>query len=932
MSDSNENLVHLHAHSEYSQLDAVGTVEHVVAQAKKKGFKALAQTDHGTVSGGLKFARECKKNGIKPILGCEIYIVDDVLYRKPENVKKEREDLYHTIVLAKSWDGFVSLQKLLTKAYSKDGFYYKPRVGWNDTLALKDCVISTACVGGMLSHDDYVKKAEMFNETFKEDFYFEVQPHQFDLQYNTNMKALQLANRFGRKLIATNDFHYANAEDCHAQECLLATARKQTKSSDNKWDFTPGLWMKTYPEMIDSFLGMQKSVLSSQLVNAAVLNTVEVAEKCNWSLPNFEVELPNVNTTSLGTSDQVQALKILCVQGWKKRFPDMAFTSEKGKPYWERLTKELDTVIKLNFEKYFLLVQDIYRYCDSVGIAYGPGRGSGAGSLVCYLLGITNADPLTYGLIFERFINPERIDLPDLDLDFEHDRRDEVYQYLLQTYKHVAHIATFNGMNTKQVLKDVCRYEEIDLKVVDVVCKEIDEKTAKQDKAKLTLQKVEDEPEKYPQYAAFKEKNFSILEVAKVLEGQVRQTGIHPGGVIVSSEPLENRVAVEYRKGEYTINYDMYDVGFLGLLKVDVLGSKTVSVLEYTKKMIEETSGKELDFQKIDLEDKPTLMQFNMGQTTGVFQFESPGMRKMLREMAPHDINTLITANAMYRPGPLQFKDTYVKNKKTPNLIKSTGNAALDKITRDTYGVFIYQEQVMQIAVEVAGYTYPESDTLRKKISKSKGKEEIEKDRLKFVEGCISFGKLSDAAANELFSEIVDFGRYCFNKSHATTYTLVSYYAMWLRTHFPCEFLSAQIAHSKDEDRPDLRKEVGREDVQYLPTCINRSHKLCSVEILPNGKKALRAGFNEISGIGDAVIDAVLKTRGEVQFLSFDDFFNRLENRRVVNIKAQEILLSCGAFASMHDMKAAKAICISLRQGLSKKGGPPAQVLEGKLW
>jgi DNA polymerase-3 subunit alpha len=923
----NSDFTHLHSHGEFSLLDGVGTIEHVVAVIKNKGFRALAQTDHGNVSGALKFYKECKNQGIKPIIGCEIYVVDDPTWRKPEGIK-QKEERYHTIVIAKSWDGFMSLQHLLSKAHSEVGFYYKPRVGWNDVYELKNCIVSTACVGGPFKHPQWESKITAYNDAFGEDFYLEIQPHNLsnNLQNITNRKALECSKRLGRKLLATNDFHYAESEDCAAQAALLAIRNKQTESSDDQWDFTPGLYARGMNEMLDAFKLLQStdSVISESTAMQAMLNTTEVVEKCNFVIPKFDVCLPDVDTRETHTLDPDLALMRLCHTGWGERF-NFEISSNDAKPYYERLMHELKLIYQLKFSKYFLLVWDLYRFCKSKNIAYGPGRGSGSGSIVCYLLGITNADPLKYGLIFERFINPERIDLPDLDLDFEHDRRNEVITYLHQTYKNVAHIPTYNGMNAKMVLKDVARYREVPLQEVDVVTKEMEFNTPQQEKAKLTISKVEADPQRYPKFAEFNKRNFSVVKVAKVLEGQVRQTGIHAGGLIVSGEPLQNRVAVEYRKGDISINFDMYDVSdFLGLLKVDVLGSKTVSVLDYTVKMVnrkmEAKHNLTLILDKIPLDDVRTLREFDKGETTGVFQFESDGIRKLLQQMAPHDINTIITANAMYRPGPLQFSGTYIKQKANPHVIKSTGNEALDRITKETYGVFIYQEQVMKIAVEVAGYTYPESDALRKKISKSKGKEEVEKDRTKFVTGCVEFGKLSSEVANTLFDSIVDFGRYCFNKSHATTYSLISYYAMWLKTYHPNEFLTAQIAFSEDkEDRTLLRKEAARLGVVYLPPDINYSQSICSVQEEWNGKDVLRGGLNEIDGIGTAVIEEILKTRQDKHFTSFEEFYERLSNRRVVNIGAQEKLLVSGAFRELHNSAAVQQIVQSLRKPVKPK-------------
>lgn len=921
----NTDFTHLHAHGEYSMLDGVGTIEHVIGAAKEKGFTALAQTDHGNVSGALKFAKECKKSGIKPIIGCELYIVDDPSWRKPEGVK-ESEKRYHTIALAKDWNGFTSLLKLLTKAHSAKGFYYKPRVGWDDLFELKGCVVTSACVSGPFKHPQWEQKLKNYKDAFGEDFYLEVQPHAFQEQYDLNRRALATSKNLNAKLLATNDFHYANHDDCNAQEALLAirggTDQHKTQSSDDKWEMTPGLYMKNFDEMVESFKVLQGGIAGSPIVeniaHSALLNTKEVVEKCNFAVPKFDVVMPDVNTSDLGTSDPDDALLILCSKGWEKRF-GFGFGDSPNGVYEARLQKELSLIYRLKFSKYFLLVWDIYRFCNKNDIAYGPGRGSGGGSLVCYLLGITNADPIHYGLIFERFINPERIDLPDLDLDFEHERRDEIYRYLQETYKNVAHIATYGGMNVKLVLKDVSRYKEVPLTEVEMVCKEIDMSTPKQEKADLTLAKVDADPKRYPTFSKFKQNNPSVIKVAKVLEGQVRQSGVHAGGIIIAGHDLTERAAIEYNKGDEKINFDMVDIGDLGLLKVDVLGSKTVSVLKHTKKLVDlQNPDRILSLDDIPLDDKDTLRQFDVGETTGIFQFESDGIRKMLKEMAPHDINTIITANAMYRPGPLQFKDVYVRQKANPKLIQSTGNVDLDRITRETYGVFIYQEQVMQIAVDVAGYTYPEADSLRKKISKSKGKAEVEKDRPKFVDGCVNHGKLPKETAERIFDEIVDFGRYAFNKSHSTTYSLISYIAMWLRTHWPCEFLTASIAYAGDtpkakEERVMLRREASRLNINYLPPHINLSQEKCSIERGEKGKKCLRGGFNEVDGIGNAVIEIILKTRGDRPFTGFPEFLQRLENKKIVNIGVQEKLLNAKLFAGLHSPMETKALIEGLR-------------------
>jgi DNA polymerase III alpha subunit len=1291
---SNEDMTQLHVHGEYSQLDAVGTVSSHVKAAKNMGFRALAQTDHGTVSGALKHYHECVKNDIKPLCGVELYISDDITIKG--GTGREREKLYHTIAIAKDWDGFVSLQKLLTQAHSEQGYYYKPRNSWEQLYQLKNCIVTTACVSGPLSHPDWKQKASEYNDVFGEDFYCELQPHNMedDLQINNNHRALEIAKHFGRKIIATNDCHYADEQGSFAQEALLGIRDKTTVTSEDKWEFTKGLYMRSFDDMMNSFkvIESKNSQINQEMAYNALRNTTEIVEKCNFVLPKFDISLPDVDTSELGTEDPDRALMLLCGNGWKKRF-NFEQASDQGKIYFQRLNKELETIIRLKFSKYFLLVWDIYKYCRKVGIATGAGRGSGAGSLVCYLLGITNADPIHYGLIFERFVNPERVDIPDLDLDFQHDRREEVYQYILNTYKHVAHISTFSNMNTKGVLKDVSRFREVPLAEADAVSKEINVNTAKQDLAGITLKVLEDNPNKYPIYKAFKDRNGTVVNIAKVLEGQVRQSGVHAGGVIVSNVPLEDRCSVEWRKGQVCINFDMHDMNDLGLLKVDVLGLKTVTILDNTLKLVNEKSkllwNKTFELEDIPLDDPKTLANFDKGNTIGVFQFEclsgdtvvnnvtikelyekrnknklfsaylndgsvrfnnvidiqktgikevfalivdtgryikssidhkfmtengwkrlgdlrlgekvlarvgpgkkifnicdkctikqitgksdfcyscsathysnpsksvskmnmkssrakffenggvtwnkgltkennetlaknglkisaaligrtmesihgkekadeikeslskrmsgrgnhmfgkpspngkrgyrkdlghyvrstweadfarilklleieyiyekesfylndgegweghytpdfyipsenkfyeikgwmreldqkkidlftkqypqynfqlirqeemaelameyknlidwecpqipagfqfiaieniiscgeeetydiameypgnnyiadgfvvhnSGGMQQMLKEMAPHDINTVITANAMYRPGPLQFKDLYVKQKKNPSLIISTGNEALDTITKETYGVFIYQEQVMRIAVDVAGFTYPEADVLRKKISKSKGKVEIEASRDKFVDGCVDFGKLDRAVANKIFDQIVDFGRYAFNKSHATTYSISSYYAMWFKTHFPHEFMLSQIKYSDDkEERIKFITEAKRIGLQYVSPDINLSESGCSIKS-KDGKPYLLGGLAEVEGIGNIVVSEVLKTRGDKQFTSFHDFFDRLENKRAVNVGAQEKLLQSGVFNSLHNPTEVKQINFDLRNNKIK--------------
>lgn len=892
------NFVHLHGHSEFSMLDGVGTLDHITTVAKEIGFDTLALTDHGNVSGVLKFAKFCKKKGIKPIVGCEIYCVDDPSFRKGKN-GVEKEKRCHTIVLSKNWEGFLSLQSLLTDAYSETGFYYKPRVSWERALQLKSCIITSACVGGMMASPRHRELSEKFSDAYGEDFYFEIQPHVFELQNSVNLEALNGARRLSRKVIATNDFHYARPEDSLAQETLLGTYQKKTISDKERWTITKGLYLRTRAEMEEAFAHPQNTI-GRDIVAQALDNTLEVAEKCSFDLPKFDVDLPDVDMSEFGTDDPDIAIAKLCRHGWNRRF-NFARDSPEGTKYFVRLQHELGLIKRLKFARYFLIVRDIYKFCDRNGIAYNPGRGSSAGSLVCYLLGITNVDPLHYDLIFERFINPERIDLPDMDLDFDHLRREEVYRYLQSKY-HVAHIPTFNGMNAKMVLRDVGRFHEIDLKEVDAVCKELDSETKKQDRIGLRLSACIAAPLQYPKLAAFKTRHSGIIDIALVLEGQVRQTGIHAGGVIISKRPLQERVALEHRNGDISINFDMYDLDQLGLLKLDVLGLKTVTVLNTAKKYIETRVGKErgktinMSLSDIPLNDPASLREFDRGNTTAVFQFESTGMRKLLREMAPHSLDTLITANAMFRPGPLQFSGTYVANKRNPALIKSTGNKKLDEITRETFGVFIYQEQVMQIAHLVAGYTYPEADMLRKKISKSLGREEVEADREKFVNGCVANGGLSTEIANHIFSQIVEFGRYAFNKAHATTYSVLAFQAMWMRTHFPAEFLASQIAFCNDKnERSLLYNEAKRLGLKLFPADINRSDEYCK-----HSPTALRVGLNEIDGLGTAIISFILKLRGDKPFASYQDFLMRLKDKRLINVRVRQLLLRSGLFDSLH--------------------------------
>lgn len=923
---NNSDFTHLHAHTEYSMLDGVGTLAHVVAEAKNKGFRALATTEHGNVSGAIKFYKECKKNDIQPIIGCELYIVDDVARRISEETP-EREKLYHTIAIVKNWDGFVSLQKLLTKAHSKEGFYYKPRVSFEQLYELKNCIVTTACVGGPLGHPDWSRKIKQYYEAFQDDFYLEMQPHNLDsnLQIINNHKALVGAKYLNRKIIATNDFHYPNQHDCHAQAALLAIRNKQTISSDDLWDFTKGLYMRSYDEMYEAFLHLQNKGLKidNETITQCLLNTTEIVEKSEFVIPKLDFVLPDVDTADLNESDPDKALMKICLLGWKRKIKH-EHDSPSGKEYFNRLSYELKVIYKQKFSKYFLLVWDIYKFCRKSGIAFGYGRGSGSGSLVCYLLGITNVDPLQYGLIFERFINPERIDLPDLDLDFQHDRRDEVYNYIAQTYKNVAHIGTFSTMNTKGVLKDVSRYKEVPFADIEAVSKEIDMVTPKQELNSLTLSKLEEDPVRYPVFTKFKENNFSVIEIAKTLEGQVRHAGVHAGGVIVSGEPLENRVGIKYNNGDPTINFDMQDVDVLGLLKIDVLGSKTVSVLNYAVETINSRIfpkyNKKLNLDLIPLDDPKTLQEFDRANTVGVFQFESTGIRNLLKKIAPNTINTIITANAMYRPGPLQFMDLYCERKKNPKSVPSSGYEKFDNVVKETYGVFIYQEQVMKIAVDCAGYTYAESDILRKKIAKSKGKEEIEKDREKFVVGCINHGGMSREDSDKIFDQIVDFGRYAFNKSHSTTYAITSYYAMWLKVHFPYEFLAAQIAMSdKKEDRKKFLLEAQRLNVFYSEPNINQSQKQCTI-VDTNGTLCLLGGLNEVEGIGNAVIGEILKVRNvHSKFNSFSDFLEKLENKKIINAKVQKTLLENGVFNKIHTQQEIKTFLNLLNYNEKKK-------------
>ncbi len=883
-------FVHLHLHTQYSLLDGAIRPGALVERAHEFRMPAVAVTDHGNIFGAVEFYEKALKAGVKPIIGCETYIAPASMHDKtPPTRSGAPTKAFHLVLLVKNAAGYKNLCKLLTKAYT-EGFYYKPRI---DKALLREhnegLIALGACLQGEVAFyalrdqmDKALAAAAEYREIFdKRRYYLEIQPSPIPEQVKVNAALIEIGKKLDIPVVATNDCHYLKKEDAKVHDVLLCIQTGTTVNAEKRMRFPADeYYMKSPEEMMEAFKDVPE----------AITNTIEIAERCNFEMTLDKAYLPDYPLPEGQSLDEV--IDDRARAGLEARLRAMA---AKGRDvealrakYLDRLERELRVIKGMGFPGYFLVVSDFINYAKSRKIPVGPGRGSAAGSLVAYSLGITSIDPIEYNLLFERFLNPDRISLPDIDIDFCYEKRDEIIKYVTEKYgpEHVTQIITFGQMKARAVIRDVGRaldipYSEVD-RIAKLIPKELDITIEKALKQEPKLKKLVDEDRRVAE----------LIEYSKALEGLPRHASTHAAGVVISKEPL-----VEYlplykgQKDEVITQFSMKYAEKVGLVKFDFLGLKTLTVIDKTLNIVRETRGEDLDMEAIDLADKATYRTIASGDTNGIFQLESSGMKEMLRRLVPRSFEELIAAVALFRPGPLQsgMVEDFIQRKhgKVPVRYEIP---ELKDILDNTYGVIVYQEQVMEIARVIAGFTPGEADILRKAMGK-KLTDQMVIQRRKFLDGAKK-NKIPPKKAEKLFEHISKFALYGFNKSHSAAYALIAYQTAFLKTHYTVEFM-ASLMSSEMGDTDQVVKYINEcrdLGVPIDPPDVNESEKDFTVK---DGR--IRFGLGAVKNVGASAIDEILSVRKDGPFESVLDFLSRLSTRKV-NKKVTESLIRCGAF------------------------------------
>jgi len=882
-------FTHLHVHSHYSLLDGLAKIDDLLNYAKELGYESLALTDHGAMYGLVEFYKKAKERSIKPILGCELYVAYGSRFSRNLPGDKIR---YHLTVLAKDETGYKNLIKLCTKA-NLEGFYYKPRV---DKELLKQhsqgLIALSGCLSGEIPRaiinadlDKAEKALQEYIDIFgKDNFYLEVGRHkEIEEQEIVNNYLRDFAKKYALKIVATNDVHYLKPEDALIQDILVAVQTNKDLLDENRLSMRQSNFSLKPPEiMINDFADMPE----------AIDNTQEIVEKCSLELQLNKIQLPAF--TPPNNQSPIDYLKYLCEVGIKNRFGDITkIDTDKYKKIRSRLDYELSIIEKTGFAAYFLIVSDFVNWAKNNGILVGPGRGSAAGSLVSYLLNITNLNPLEYDLIFERFLNPERVSMPDIDIDFDDVKRDKVLEYVKQKYgsQHVAQIITFGKMNARGAIRDVGRTMGYEYSFCDKLAKMIPMgfNLTKALEISLELRKLYETDQRVK----------VLIDNAKKLEGVARHASTHACGVVISKEPLSEYVPLQYDSQEnktLITQYEMRSIEDLGLLKMDFLGLKNLTIIEQTIKIIEKTQNKKIDIEKLPLDDQATFKLLQEGNTTGVFQLEGEGMRKYLVQLKPTNFEDIIAMISLYRPGPMELIPHYIARKHKKEQVVYL-HPKMEPILRNTYGIMIYQEQLIQIAKELAGFSLPEADTLRKAIGK-KIKKLLEEQKSKLIKGMLK-NNIDPQTALKIWELIEPFERYGFNRSHGACYAMIGYQTAYLKAHFPTEFTCA-LLNSRDDDIEKIAfliEDASRQNINVLPPDINESLGKFTVV----GKNTIRFGLEAIKNVGSNIIKAIIDERKRGgKFKDIKDLITRVKIRDL-NKKSLEALIKSGALDSLEE-------------------------------
>ena len=891
------DFTHLHVHTEYSLLDGSSKIKEITKQAKELGMNSLAITDHGVMYGAIDFYRAAKDAGIKPIIGCEVYVAPGSRFEKEAGESEDR--YYHLILLAENNKGYENLCKIVSKGFV-DGFYYKPRVDYEVLEEFHEGIIClSACLAGEvqrnLAREDYEagKEAALkYLKIFGEGNYFlEMQDHGIPEQQTVNQQLLRLSKDINVDLVCTNDVHYTYKDDVEAHDILLCIQTGKRKSDEDRMRYEGGqYYLKSPEEMAELF----------KYAPQALENTQKIADRCNVDFEFGVTKLPNFDVPEGYTPWTY--LKELCEKGLEKRYPVMRGEEDPNcsatkEELQERLNFELNTIKDMGYIEYFLIVWDFIDYAKRNGIPVGPGRGSAAGSIVSYCLEITDIEPVRYNLLFERFLNPERVSMPDIDIDFCIERRQEVIDYVAEKYgkDHVAQIVTFGTLKAKGVVRDVGRVLDMPYARCDQIAKMIpNELNITLAEALATSNELKTEYDSDPEVKY-------LIDMSMRLEGLPRHASMHAAGVVICAKPVDEYVPLSLASdGSITTQYIMTTLEELGLLKMDFLGLRNLTVIQNTIDLIKENKGDVVNLKEIDYDDKKVLGYIGTGNTEGIFQLESAGMKSFMKELKPQSLEDVIAGISLYRPGPMDFIPKYEEGKNNPGAV-TYDCPELEPILNPSYGCLVYQEQVMQIVRDLAGYTLGRSDLLRRAMSKKK-QDVMDKERQNFVygnedegvKGCVNNG-IDEAIANKIYDEMTDFAKYAFNKSHAAAYAVVAYQTAYLKYYYPTEFMAAMLSSVMDNSSKVAEyiyscRSMG---IEILPPDINEGFSDFSA-----AGDSIRYGLTAIKSVGRPIISAIIEEREKNgKFNDIDEFISRTMQHGV-NKRAIENFIKCGAFDS----------------------------------